>query len=95
VLGADGALLAPVAQRIEQQPSNLSVVGSIPTGGAKPGSDWVLYFRDTLGKRVAPHIAPHMWRTPPSREEPCIGRIRGRLVDRAVQEQCRAMGCRA
>ncbi len=25
---------APVAQRIEQQPSNLSVVGSIPTGGA-------------------------------------------------------------
>jgi hypothetical protein len=30
----DGALPAPVAQRIEQQPSNLSVVGSIPTGGA-------------------------------------------------------------
>jgi hypothetical protein len=26
---------APVAQRIEQQPSNLSVVGSSPTGGAK------------------------------------------------------------
>jgi hypothetical protein len=26
---------APVAQRIEQQPSNLSVVGSIPTGGAR------------------------------------------------------------
>src|SRR5215203_4860295 len=25
---------APVAQRIEQQPSNLSVVGSSPTGGA-------------------------------------------------------------
>jgi hypothetical protein len=38
VLGADGALPAPVAQRIEQQPSNLSVVGSIPTGGAKHGS---------------------------------------------------------
>ena len=30
---------APVAQRIEQQPSNLSVVGSSPTGGAKHGSD--------------------------------------------------------
>jgi hypothetical protein len=25
---------APVAQRIEQQPSNLTVVGSSPTGGA-------------------------------------------------------------
>jgi hypothetical protein len=37
--GTDGALLAPVAQRIEQQPSNLSVVGSSPTGGAKHGSD--------------------------------------------------------
>ena len=36
--GTDGALPAPVAQRIEQQPSNLSVVGSIPTGGAKYGS---------------------------------------------------------
>jgi hypothetical protein len=32
--GIDGILLAPVAQWIEQQPSNLSVVGSIPTGGA-------------------------------------------------------------
>jgi hypothetical protein len=31
--------LAPVAQRIEQQPSNLSVVGSSPTGGAKHSFD--------------------------------------------------------
>jgi len=27
-------------------------------------------------------------------EEPRIGRIRGRLGDRAIQEQCRTMGCR-
>ena len=40
---------APVAQRIEQQPSNLSVVGSIPTGGAKHGSDSVQSQRGRLG----------------------------------------------
>ena len=31
--------LAPVAQRIEQQPSNLSVTGSIPVGGTKLSRD--------------------------------------------------------
>src|SRR3954469_11803754 len=35
-VSADRTAPAPVAQRIEQQPSNLSVVGSSPTGGAVP-----------------------------------------------------------
>ena len=39
VRSPDSSWPAPVAQRIEQQPSNLSVVGSIPTGGAEHGSD--------------------------------------------------------
>jgi hypothetical protein len=61
LLPQDACSPAPVAQRIEQQPSNLSVVGSSPTGGAKYGSDKVRRFRDSRTDGVAPHIAPHMW----------------------------------
>ena len=57
--GTDGALPAPVAQRIEQQPSNLSVVGSIPTGGAKPGPG--IADSPTSGVRVANAPPAERW----------------------------------
>ena len=81
---------APVAQRIEQQPSNLSVVGSIPTRGAKIAGLGLLATTRALPSQARlPTCLPKLRATTTR-----VGAVDGQSGDVTVTAQCKNVtGC--